>query len=177
MSPMILIGAAGLALLAGAALGYLLGSAGRRKETERAGALSAELDEYRREVTEHFSATAAHFQVIGSEYRKLYDHMAAGAAELCEPGRSGRAMMFEPVERLTRDVAIDDGAPPRDYHADDADTDDVDIPDGGAADAEVTPEPVGEPSDAALAGTDATGELVAERELAADEGDAEKTLH
>jgi len=178
MSPMILIGAAALALLAGTALGYLLGSSGRRKESERAGALRAELDEYRREVTEHFGVTAAHFRAIGGEYRKLYEHMAAGAAGLCEPGRSGAAVMFEPVERLTWDILPGDASPPRDYHADDADSDDGDTPDLEAGDSAID-----EPTDADLAETEATeaaeaaGELVAERELAVEEGEAEKTLH
>ena len=178
MSPMILIGAAALALLAGTALGYLMGSSGRRKESERAGALRAELDDYRREVTEHFSITAAHFRAIGGEYRKLYDHMAAGAAGLCEPGRSGAPVMFEPVERLTREVVTGNASPPRDYHVDDANRDD-----GDAADLETGDSAIDEPTDAELAETEAAEaaeaaeELVAERELAVDEVEADKTLH
>ncbi|MDH5345683.1 MAG: DUF1043 family protein [Gammaproteobacteria bacterium] len=175
MSPTFSIGVAVLALLAGAALGYLVGSSGRRKETERASALRAELDGYRREVTEHFSSTAALFQSIGAEYRKLYEHMATGAAELCEPGRSGRSLMFGPVERIARDAETDDGAPPRDYHVDDFDADEGDLSE--IASAEPAADLVDEPTDAELAETEATEELMAERDIAADEGEAEKTLH
>lgn len=180
MSPMILIGAAALALLAGAALGYLLGSSGRRKESERAGALSAELDRYRREVTEHFSVTAGHFRAIGSEYRKLYEHMAAGAAGLCEPGRSGRSVMFEPVEQLTQDIAAGSASPPRDYHVEEADMDDGDVPDLEAAEAVADEAGDADREEAGAAEPEqagAAGKLVAERERSAEEADAEKTLH
>ena len=83
--------------------------------------------------------------------------------------------MFGPVERLTRDVVTDDGAPPRDYHVDDIASDEGDLSE--IASAEPAADLVDEPTDAELAETEATEELMAERDIAADESEAEKTLH
>ena len=91
MNPMALIGAGALILLIGAGLGYWLGSSGRRKASAEAEEVRTELDNYRQQVTEHFSTTAAHFEAIGAEYRKLYEHMATGAGELCDAGQAGRS--------------------------------------------------------------------------------------
>ena len=100
MSPIVLIGAGLLIALAGTGLGYWLGSFGRKHESEKASELQAELDKYRRDVTEHFSETAAHFQTLGKEYRKLYEHMAVGAGALCDTDQSGPNLSFAPVELL-----------------------------------------------------------------------------
>ena len=82
MSPIIIIGAGALILFIGVGLGYWFGNAGRKQETAKAGEIQAELADYRRQVSEHFSATASHFEAIGDEYRKLYAHMASGAGAL-----------------------------------------------------------------------------------------------
>ena len=56
----------------------------------------AELEEYKRSVTEHFGQTAAHFQAIGKQYRELYEHMANGAQVLCESDEAGKQLLFAP---------------------------------------------------------------------------------
>jgi uncharacterized membrane-anchored protein YhcB (DUF1043 family) len=204
MNPMVTIVAGALLLLLGAGLGYWMGS---RRESDKTGEVQAELDAYRQQVTEHFSTTAAHFQAIGAEYRKLYDHMAEGAGQLCE---GGEAVSFEPVEKLSAGTVIDEPEPPRDYEiaeteageqelpeivtgessedvkgdtpaTEAAATDDMPI-DEKLVDAEPTDEQLAEAEvlEASLkqsAATDKTEELLADRELSAEEVSADKTLH
>lgn len=166
MSPIALIGVGALILLIGVGTGFLLG----RRSTTRADDIQAELNAYRREVSEHFGKTAAHFQSIGAEYRKLYDHMASGEATLCD---TGQGVAFKPAE-LLEDDAVDAAPPqPRDY--DIADTADQELPEI------VSSEPVVEsdiePSDVELAETETVEELLTERDLSADDPDSEKTIH
>jgi uncharacterized membrane-anchored protein YhcB (DUF1043 family) len=174
MNPMILIGAGALILLIGAGLGYWLGSFGRRKASAEAEEVRAELDDYRRQVTEHFSTTAAHFEAIGAEYRKLYEHMATGAGELCEAGQYGRAVIFEPVEKLAEGVVIDEAEPPRDYDIEEPDTPGEELPELVPSDS-ATPD-IDEPTDVELAVTEATEELLTDHDLLPD-AETEKTIH
>jgi uncharacterized membrane-anchored protein YhcB (DUF1043 family) len=208
MNPMVTIVAGALLLLLGAGLGYWIGS---RRESDKTGEVQAELDAYRQQVTEHFSATAAHFQAIGAEYRKLYEHMADGAGQLCQ---GGEAVSFEPVEKLAAGTVIDESDQPRDYEIAESEAGEQELPEivtgessdesadepqpdkpaaEAAADAEAVTaeEPVdAEPTDERPAETEVreaaleqpdetknTEELLAERELSADESSADKTLH
>ena len=75
MSPIILFGAGLLILGIGVGIGMWIGNLNTRKASAKAGELEAALDNYRREVSEHFSQSAAHFQAIGGEYRKLYGEL------------------------------------------------------------------------------------------------------
>ena len=168
MSPIALVGAGALILLIGVGIGFLLG----RRDTTRADNIQAELDTYRRDVTEHFGRTAAHFQAIGTEYRKLYDHMASGEAALCD---SGQGVAFKPAELLTEDTAAPAPPQPRDYDIAEPVTADQELPEIVSTDAVVEPET--EPSDAELKETEEVEDLLAERELAADDADTEKTIH
>lgn len=197
MNPIVMIGVGALLLLLGAGLGYWLGS---RRESGRTGEVQAELDAYRTRVTEHFSETAGHFQAIGAEYRKLYEHMAAGAGQLCD---GGEAVSFEPVEKLASGVVVDEPAAepaaPVDYEIAEPEAGEQELPDivSGApgdaepatatqkiaeapqADSEVIDAQTDEPAkrEARKEDADAAQELLAERELAVGETDAEKTLH
>ena len=180
MSPIALIGAGAVILLIGVGVGFLLG----RRDTSRADDIQAELDTYRREVTDHFGRTAAHFQAIGAEYRKLYDHMATGEAALCD---STQGIAFKPAELLTEESAEPAPPQPRDYDIADSEAADRELPEivsseaiadaDQQADETLETEPVIEPTDAELAETESVEELLAERELAADESDTEKTIH
>jgi len=180
MSSIVLIGAGALILFAGIGLGYWFGNSGRKHETEKAGKLQAELDNYRRDVTRHFDETAAHFRSIGKEYRKLYEHMAEGAGKLCDESQSGQALSFAPVEVL----AAEEGEPviadaPADYAPpeealQEAETDVaaevVDEPDS-----EVKLQELAEEStDTELEIADTAEELIAEK---TEETSSEKTYH
>ena len=181
MNPMLMIGAAALLLL-GAGLGYWLGS---RRESDKASEIQVELDTYRKQVTEHFGETAAHFQAIGGEYKKLYQHMAAGAGQLCD---GGDVVGFEPVEKLAEGVVIDEQSPPRDYEITGAEEGEQELPDivssePGESEPKVMEEPTDEQlaeteaAEAQLAETETAEELLVDRELAVDEVNAEKTIH
>jgi uncharacterized membrane-anchored protein YhcB (DUF1043 family) len=168
MSPIALIGAGAVILLIGVGTGFLLG----RRNATRADDIQAELDTYRRDVTEHFGRTAAHFRAIGAEYRKLYDHMAAGEAALCD---TGQGLAFKPAELLT-DESLEAVPPqPRDYDIADTDPGDQELPE--IVGSEAVLEPDVEPTDAELAETEKVEDLLAERDLTADDPDAEKTIH
>ena len=194
MNPMVTIVAGALLLLLGAGLGYWLGS---RRESDKTGEVQAELDAYRQQVTEHFSTTAAHFQAIGAEYRKLYDHMAEGAGQLCE---GGEAVSFAPVEKLSAGTVIDEPEPPRDYEIAEPHAGEQELPeivagetgDEAATDDLPSDEKLAavEPTDEQLAEAEAleatleqpeveerSDELLADRELTAEEIATDKTLH
>jgi uncharacterized protein len=76
-----------LALVAGVGVGYLLFMAVERRKTggKTAAEIHAELQEYREQVQEHFTKTSDLFQNLTVQYRELYDHLANGAQDLCEP--------------------------------------------------------------------------------------------
>ena len=123
MNPMVMTAVGALLLLVGAVIGYLMaGSRGSEKANE----VQAELDDYRKQVTQHFSETAQHFQAIGAEYRKLYEHMATGAGQLCD---GAEAVSFEPVEKLTEGIVIDDAESPREYEIAEPEGGDQELPD------------------------------------------------
>lgn len=171
MSPIVIVGAGLLVLLIGAGLGYWLGSVSGRKEVAKS---AAELDDYRREVTEHFSATAEHFRSIGAEYQKLYRHMASGEAALCN---AGQGIAFESPEKLTFGETVEAAEPPRDYDIAETDADDTELPEiveEGPAETVLADD---EPTDLELARTEAAEELLAGDDHVGDASKAEKTLH
>jgi uncharacterized membrane-anchored protein YhcB (DUF1043 family) len=175
MSPIVLIGAGALILLVGVGLGYVLSGVKGQRDAAKADEVRQELDRYRQEVSEHFGKTAEHFQAIGAEYRKLYEHMASGEASLCEPGRP---VAFTPPELLTEVTESAEPQPPRDYEIAESDEAAGELPEIVANDPVQAAEPEAlEPTDQDLVDTEATEELLAEHELAADDPDAEKTLH
>jgi uncharacterized membrane-anchored protein YhcB (DUF1043 family) len=169
MSPIVLIGAGALILLIGAGLGYWIANLQGQRDIAKADEVRAELNRYRRDVSEHFGKTATHFEAIGAEYRKLYDHMASGEAALCD---SDRPVSFEPPERI---AAATDMAPPqpRDYDIADAEVTDQELPEIVTSDVA----DVEEPTDRDLAETEAAEEIIAEHELVAEDAETEKTLH
>jgi uncharacterized membrane-anchored protein YhcB (DUF1043 family) len=204
MNPMVTIVAGALLLLLGAGLGYWMGS---RRESGKTGEVQAELDAYRQQVTAHFSTTAAHFQAIGAEYRKLYDHMAEGAGHLCEGGEavsfepveklSAGTVIDEPEQPRDYEIAETEAGEqelPEIVAGESSDElpEDTPVTEAAAADEQpIEDKPVDvEPTDEQLAAaevleasldqpaaTEKTEELLADRELSAEEVSAEKTLH
>jgi uncharacterized membrane-anchored protein YhcB (DUF1043 family) len=93
----ILLASAGLIiLLVGGGVGFWLGRSGVGGSKARVEKAEAELNEYKRSVTDHFGQTAAHFQAIGKEYRELYEHMSNGAQALCDADQAGQPLLFAP---------------------------------------------------------------------------------
>jgi len=85
--------AAGLIVVAGG-IGFWLGRLGRSAGEAKLEETRAELDEYRRQVTEHFGETAGHFQVLGQQYKALYEHLAQGSEKLCDTEALDRELLF-----------------------------------------------------------------------------------
>ena len=96
MNAILLASAGAVVLLVGGGVGFWVGRSGIGGSKARVEKAEAELDEYKRSVTEHFGQTAAHFQAIGKQYRELYEHMANGAQVLCESDEAGKQLLFAP---------------------------------------------------------------------------------
>lgn len=175
MSTIVLVGAGAIVLLIGVGLGYWWGTTGRKLEADKATELERELDDYRSRVTDHFQQTAEQFQAIGKEYRKLYEHMASGAASLCDTGRIGERLSFPTVEMLPKEAspaagisgAGSEAIPPADFAP----------PDSGDEPETELPTLEAEPSDDDLRHTEAVEELLADQELPRDGEENGKTYH
>lgn len=96
-----------LILAVGIGLGFLFGHTLRKRELAKVSDVQDELNQYRRDVSEHFNQTAVHFQSIGRQYRDLYEHMATGAGALCDASVAGRELPFSPGAILPPDVQTD----------------------------------------------------------------------
>lgn len=121
MSETIYLVAGGVGLLiVGLGLGFWAAQLRAGKQVAKAENVQMQFDDYRNNVTEHFSRTAEHFQAIGQQYRELYEHMASGADSLCDREATDAKLSFRPtalIEPLVDEVtAAADPAPvPRDY--------------------------------------------------------------
>jgi len=175
MSPMMMIGAGAVLLVLGIGLGLWIGNIGRGKEMAKAAEAGAELDSYRRQVSEHFNATALHMETIGIEYRRLYEHMAAGAGSLCDFRPSVFATPVEQIGREDLDETII-ATPPRDYEAIDEMVEMAEETDTAVRPDEVELDGP-EPSDEELAATESAEELLADHEIASDAVETEETIH
>ena len=145
MNAILLASAGVLILLVGGGVGFWVGRSGIGGGKARIEKAEAELEEYKRSVTEHFGQTAAHFQAIGKQYRELYEHMANGAQVLCEPDEAGIQLLFAPGAEVVStnvegpsDEAIAEAEvqPPIDYAEQPIEEDPTDAP-----------EAAGEPTD------------------------------
>jgi len=59
----------------------------------------AEHDNYKKDVTRHFEKTSELVNVMTTSYRAVYEHLAAGAQNLCDE-QAGKLIMEAPVERI-----------------------------------------------------------------------------
>ncbi|MEO1247485.1 MAG: DUF1043 family protein [Pseudomonadota bacterium] len=94
------MGALGMALLgiglllAGAGIGFWLAKLGQSVDEAKIEEARTALDDYRREVTEHFGETAGRFQALGQQYKELYEHLAKGSEQLCDTAAMDRELLF-----------------------------------------------------------------------------------
>ena len=67
--------------------GYTIARLGQRRAGggKSAQELKSELGEYKENVMEHFQTTANLLHVMTEQYRSVYEHMASGAQNLCDP--------------------------------------------------------------------------------------------
>ena len=108
MSPIILAGIGILLCGSGMGLGYWFA---REREAAKAGDIQNELDDYRRQVTEHFGETAHHFQALGQQYQSLYRHMAKGADALCDTAQSDALLDFTAATAPAIEIAFKPASP------------------------------------------------------------------
>ena len=188
MNAILLASAGVFILLVGGGVGFWVGRSGVGGSKARVEKAEAELEDYKRSVTEHFGQTAAHFQAIGEQYRELYDHMANGAQALCEPDEAGKQLLFAPGtdaastivdEPAAEAVAEAEVRPPIDYAEQPLEREVSDAPEAAQepADdrlAETAAEAEGTQTDAAE-GPDS--ETTAEPQPDAKTDEAERTLH
>lgn len=113
-----LIAAAAGGLVLGLVIGLPLGrrsspSGKKHREVERRlDQLLQEKKAYEDEVVEHFIATAGHLNELTESYRKVHNHLASGAAKLCE-GHGPVALEKAEANEIPADLA--DIHPPLDY--------------------------------------------------------------
>ncbi|MGR9090982.1 MAG: YhcB family protein [Gammaproteobacteria bacterium] len=67
--------------------GYVVAHERQRRSGggKSAAELRSELDEYKENVNEHFQTTAGLLHDMTEQYRAVYEHMASGAQNLCDP--------------------------------------------------------------------------------------------
>ena len=174
MNAILLFAGAVLILAIGAACGYWTGIRGRDKTARQVGELQAELEDYRRQVSEHFESTAAHFQALGREYKSLYEHLASGACQLCEPTGAGKSIVFEPIAPPSLLTDSNSDAPVTEESATGAEFEEP------AEAAPVTADDATDAGDSQSASTareSADIEVVADNSLVANDAESEKTIH
>lgn len=128
-------------LAAGAAAGWLLRifldpSEQKLRDAEtRIRASEAALEDYRRQVTEHFRGTADRVNRLTEDYRDLHTHLAEGAMGLCSPSASEAPLLTSLSGSGSRVITSSASLnPPLDYAPpapDDGDLDDLGRPRGG----------------------------------------------
>ncbi|TVQ48558.1 MAG: DUF1043 family protein, partial [Gammaproteobacteria bacterium] len=100
-----------LLVVAGAIIG--IAAARLSFDKQRVGKVEAERDaakqalaDYRQQVTDHFQHTGELFDRITADYRSLYEHLAAGASELCDAPRQD-VLHAEPERRRLTDAVTE----------------------------------------------------------------------
>jgi len=99
-----------VALAVGVLIGFLMGKSGssetQRKtlEDELKGS-RAEMDRYKKEVTSHFEQTASLVNELTEQYRKVHQHLATGAQNLCPDQAAGRSLQSSLQPKLENSVS------------------------------------------------------------------------
>jgi uncharacterized membrane-anchored protein YhcB (DUF1043 family) len=172
MSMAVLIGIGVLILAIGIGVGFLFGHILRLRETAKVSDIEAELEKYRRDVTEHFNQTAIHFQALGQQYRDLYEHMGSGAEKLCDTSQLVGEVSFSRSAMLASaseaEAAANDEEP-----ADE----ELEIEPVAEARSEGTEENADMPDVSAETDEALAAELPTEPEAAVEKPQPERTLH
>lgn len=99
-----------VALIVGVLIGFLIaksgsGDAERKVLEEELNGSRAEMDRYKEEVTTHFEHTAALVNDLTDQYRKVHQHLATGAQNLCpdqKPGKSLQSSLQPKLESTSK---------------------------------------------------------------------------
>ena len=70
-------------LVIGSLVAYWLLKRSGGPESAQTRKVRQEFEDYKEKVDEHFNQTSEMFKDVTTEYKKLYDHMASSAVELC----------------------------------------------------------------------------------------------
>jgi uncharacterized membrane-anchored protein YhcB (DUF1043 family) len=102
-----------VALAVGVLIGYLLGKSGgseikRKRLEEELNGSRIEMDRYKEEVTTHFEKTAALVNELTDQYRKVHQHLATGAQNLCPDQQAGRSLQSSLQPKLEANPVHDD---------------------------------------------------------------------
>lgn len=156
---------ASVGVLVGLGLGFFLGRLGGKGSSQKLADVEAELEEYRQEVSQHFSRSAEHFQAIGRQYRELYEHMAAGSEKLCVGAPTDGQLKFPRPDEVAAPESKVEAARGDDVATTDDDTSRRDAP-------ESEPEPVADAKQQDDAAVDAATEDSDEAKKTSDELEA-----
>ena len=97
--------------------GYAIAIAGQRRagNGKTAAELKTEISDYKENVAEHFQTTAGLLHDMTEQYRSVYEHMAAGAQQLCDAEQatsqieSLRAGLLPVIEKPLEDEEASNG--------------------------------------------------------------------
>lgn len=98
-----------VALAVGVLIGFLMGRSGsgepyrKTLEAELRGS-RAEMDRYKKEVTQHFEQTASLVNELTDQYRKVHQHLATGAQSLCPDQTAGRSLQSSLQPKLDKGI-------------------------------------------------------------------------
>lgn len=98
-----------VALAVGTLIGYLMGKSGssetqRKTLEEELNGSRAEMDRYKQQVTTHFEQTASLVNELTEQYRKVHQHLATGAQNLCPDQAAGRSLQSSLQPKLENSV-------------------------------------------------------------------------
>lgn len=105
----------------GAAIGYFLhqrlhASPQRNRELEQQlHALQEQHKHYRYDINAHFNRTADLLHHLATSYREVHNHLARGAADLCDPGAVKLLKMLPEQTPVLEEQPASVIEPPRDY--------------------------------------------------------------
>lgn len=99
-----------VALAVGLLIGFLMGKSGssetqRKTLEEELNGSRAEMDRYKQEVTTHFEQTASLVNELTEQYRKVHQHLATGAQNLCPDQAAGRSLQSSLQPKLEKSAS------------------------------------------------------------------------
>ncbi len=96
----------GLGLLIGMVFGFftslLFNKMSKGSDSKKVKKLTAEHEQYRKKVDDHFVNTATLFKGLTDQYRDVYRHIASGAGELCSEEAKANQIDLEETALLAQ---------------------------------------------------------------------------